>query len=288
MLEGPDWDSDGRDWPNRASSRFVTAVGLKWHVQMMGAGPVLLLIHGTAAATHSWRDLAPLLAKHFTVIAPDLPGHGFTEAPLPERMSLPGLADSIAGLVSAMDVTPQWVVGHSAGAAMLARLCLDGKLTPKRLISLNGALLPLGGLRNPMFAPLAQFIVSNPLVPRFLAWQATNPAVIEHLLGETGSGLDASGRDFYARLAARPRHVAAALEMMARWDVRPLEHDLAHLTTPLLLVSGEKDQMIPPEHARQVQKIVPQADLITLTGLGHLAHEEQPQTVAALLAAWAS
>ena len=75
------WERDGRDWPNRASSRFVDAGGLRWHVQVMGEGPVVLLIHGTGASTHSFRALAPLLAPHFTVVVPDLPGHGFTDAP---------------------------------------------------------------------------------------------------------------------------------------------------------------------------------------------------------------
>ncbi len=57
------WGTDGRDWPHRDRSRFVEAGGLRWHIQRMGDGPALLLVHGTAAATHSWRDLAPLLAR---------------------------------------------------------------------------------------------------------------------------------------------------------------------------------------------------------------------------------
>ncbi|MDU3043759.1 MAG: alpha/beta hydrolase, partial [Bradyrhizobium sp.] len=63
MSDKPNWSVDGKDWPNRAASRFVDAAGLRWHVQMMGEGPVALLAHGTGAATHSWRDLAPLLAR---------------------------------------------------------------------------------------------------------------------------------------------------------------------------------------------------------------------------------
>ena len=55
------WEVDGRDWPNRDSSRFVTAGGLRWHVQVAGTGPVVLLVHGTGAATHSGAP-APRLA----------------------------------------------------------------------------------------------------------------------------------------------------------------------------------------------------------------------------------
>ena len=70
----PNWSVEGRDWPNRAHSRFVAAGGLSWHVQRMGAGPKLLMLHGTGASTHSFRDLAPLLAEEFDVAAPELPG----------------------------------------------------------------------------------------------------------------------------------------------------------------------------------------------------------------------
>ncbi len=87
----------GRDWPNREASRFVTAGGLTWHVQEAGEGPVLLLVHGTGAATHSWRGLMPLLARDFRVIAPDLPGHGFTD-PL-RTPSLPRMARALAELL---------------------------------------------------------------------------------------------------------------------------------------------------------------------------------------------
>lgn len=66
------------NWPHRDCSQFIEAAGLSWHVQRMGEGPALLLLHGTAAATHSWAGLMPLLARRFTVIAIDLPGHGFT------------------------------------------------------------------------------------------------------------------------------------------------------------------------------------------------------------------
>ena len=85
----------GAGWPNRDASRTVRAAGLDWHVQVAGAGPVLLLAHGTGAATHSWRGMVPLLARHFTVVAPDLPGHGFTQAPANARMSLPGMAAAL-------------------------------------------------------------------------------------------------------------------------------------------------------------------------------------------------
>lgn len=283
MAAALDWRTDGLDWPNRYASRFVAAVGLRWHLQRLGRGEPLLLIHGTGASTHSWRDLAPRLARHFEVIAPDLPGHGFTAAPVAERLSLPGMADAVAGLLTAVGLRPRWVVGHSAGAAILARLCLDGAIAPQALISLNGALLPLGGLRHPAFAPVARLFVSNPLMPRLFAWQASHPAFFARLLEQTGSRLDERGVELYRRLASRSAHIATALDMMARWDVRSLERELPRLATPLVLVSGGRDRMIPPSHAQGVHRLVPTARLVTLPDAGHLAHEECPDEIAALI-----
>ncbi len=76
----PDWDRAGADWPNRDASHFLRGGNTHWHYQRMGSGPPLMLLHGTGASTHSWRDLLPKLARHHDVIAPDLPGHGFTRA----------------------------------------------------------------------------------------------------------------------------------------------------------------------------------------------------------------
>ena len=70
MVDHPSWQHEGRDWPNREASRFVMAGGLRWHVQVAGQGPDLVLVHGTAAATHSWRDVLPLLAKRRNVTSP--------------------------------------------------------------------------------------------------------------------------------------------------------------------------------------------------------------------------
>ena len=271
------------DWPNRVHSRFVRASGLSWHVQVMGAGPVLLLLHGTGAATHSWRGLMPALAAHFTVVAPDLPGHGFTDAPASARLSLPGMARSVLDLLRALNMTPVLAAGHSAGAAILTRMALDGRIAPRGLVSLNGAFLPFGGPAGKVFSPLARVLVGLPGLPQLFAWQAARPGVVEQLLDATGSRIEAQGAAQYARLVANPRHAAAALGMMASWDLQPLLHDLPRLQPPLLLVAGGRDRSISPEQAERVRALVPGARLVVMPGLGHLSHEEQPGETATLV-----
>ena len=282
------WSRDGSDWPNRDFSTFIEAAGIRWHVQRMGEGPPLLLIHGTGAATHSWRGLMPILAQRFTVIAPDLPGHGFTQSPPPHRLSLPGMASDVGQLLRKLAVDPQIAVGHSAGAAILARMCLDRKIAPRLLVSLNGAFMPYGGIANHLLSPLAKLLVMNPLVPRMFAWQASNAGAVERLIQNTGSTIDAPGIALYGKLVRSPAHVAAALQMMANWRLEPLLHDLPRLATTLLLAAADNDRSISPDVARQVQEIYPPASIVRVPGLGHLAHEEQPALIADLIARYAA
>jgi magnesium chelatase accessory protein len=241
----------------------------------------VLLVHGTGAATHSWRDVMPLLAADFTVVAPDLPGHGFTETPARAGLSLPGMAGSLASLLKILDVSPVIAVGHSAGAAVLARMCLDGTIAPACLVSLNGAFLPLPG--PPIFSPLAKLLARVPVIPQMFAWHVADTSVVRRLMRGTGSEIDERGLEFYARLMRRPGHAAAALGMMANWDLPPLARDLPRLTAKLLLVVGENDKTIKPMDGERVRAQVPGARLVLLPGLGHLAHEERPAEVADLI-----
>ncbi len=284
----PQWERDGADWPNRAASRFVRAADLTWHVQEFGVpgAPVVLLLHGTGAATHSWAGLAPLLAEHFRVVAPDLPGHGFTD-PLPAgRLSLPGMAAAIRDLLRVLDLSPDLVVGHSAGAAILVRLCLDG-LAPRLLVALNGALTPFPGLASVLFPGLARMLFLNPVTPRIFAWTADRPAV-ERLIRGTGSRLDARGLELYRRLFRRPGHVAGALGMMANWNLAALDRDIGRLAVPTLLLVGGDDKAIAPETAFALKDRLPNARVRLIRNLGHLAHEEAPGRIAeAIVAAYA-
>jgi magnesium chelatase accessory protein len=281
------WNRDGSDWPNRNASTFVEAAGIRWHVQRMGEGTPLLLIHGTGAATHSWRGLLPVLAQHFDVVAPDLPGHGFTQSPSSPRLSLSGMAADLDRLLVAIDVKPAITVGHSAGAAILARMCVDGKIAPRLLVSLNGAFMPFGGAANHLLSPLAKLLMLNPVVPRLFAWQASNPNAVERLIANTGSSIDDRGIAFYRKLVRSPAHVAAALRMMANWKLEPLLHDLPRLAATLVLVTGTNDRSISPGVAQQVREILPQAIIERVPALGHLAHEEQPRSIADLILRYA-
>lgn len=271
------------------ASRFVDAGGVRWHVQSSGRGPVLLMLHGTGAATTSWRELVPLLADRFTVVCPDLPGHGRSSPPSRARgYSMPGMASGLRALLAELRLEPALGVGHSAGAAILARMALDGLVSLRGLVALNGALLEFSGVPRAIFSPLARLFAATPLVPQLFAWRARDRAAVERLIASTGSRLDARGIDAYAQIVADPAHVAAALAMMANWDLGALERDLGRLHTPTLLVAGANDRTLPASESRRAMGVLPAAELVELPGLGHLAHEEAPAQVAQLILGFAA
>lgn len=276
-MSGLDWAEAGRDWPNREASRFVEAGGLRFHVQETGDGPPLLLLHGTGGATHSWRAVLPLAARHFRVIAPDLPGHGFTTGA--KDLSLPGVAAAIRALLDSLSASPVIIAGHSAGAAVAIRMALDMPAPPAALVSVGGALQPFPGMAGALFPAMARLLFLNPLVPALFSMRTLIPGETGRFLARaTGSRIDAEGIALYERLFRAPSHVAGALGMMANWDLWPLEREMPRLAVPLRLLHGERDAAVPPSVSRTVARRVASARVEILPGLGHLAHEEQPET----------
>lgn len=270
------WQNWKSRWPNAAASRFVDAGGLRWHVQVSGAGPVLLLVHGTGGATHSWRDLLPALAATHTVVAPDLPGHAFTERPRDDHaLDLPGMAAGIHELLRVLGVSPRAIVGHSAGTAIALQLCADGFATPDVVVGLNAALAPP--------APWAESlrIVSGPLT-RWDGFAAAASALAsltpfaDTTIASTGTRLPPAQLALYRALLGSPRHVGSVLAMMSQWQLPPLIARLPGIPLPVVLAASPTDRWIAPDETRRAASGLPHLTSVTLAGAGHLAHEADP------------
>ena len=283
MSAGLVWNRDGADWPNREASQFISAAGLRWHVQIAGNGPVALMIHGTGASTHSWRRIMPLLTRRFTVVAPDLPGHGFTSTPDRSGLTLSGIAHEMTELMRALRMEPDLVIGHSAGAAIAIRATIDRRMRPRAIASINGALLPFGTPIGQFFSPLAKLLVSAPMVPQIMAWRGQNRATVERVILGTGSKIEPRDLDYYSRLFKNPRHVAGALGMMASWDLMKFAADLPLLNTDITLIAATNDRAISPADAITVGRLIPKARIVKVERAGHLAHEERPEEIARII-----
>ncbi|MFN6978182.1 MAG: alpha/beta fold hydrolase BchO, partial [Gemmobacter sp.] len=266
-------------WPGRDGSRRIAARPHLWHVQVQGEGPPILLLHGAGGASHSWRALAPALAPHYTLVAPDLPGQGFTTAGSRSRMSLPAMAEDIAALLARENWRPAAIIGHSAGAALALRLAeiLQG---PPAVVGINAALSPFQGVAGVMFPMMARLLAMNPFIAPAFARLWRNTAQVDRLIRATGSAIDPEGLACYLHLVRDPGHVDGTLAMMAQWRLDGLLARLPRIAAPVLLVTAEDDRAVPPDVSAEAAARLPAASRVALAAGGHLVHETDPGPVA--------
>lgn len=274
------------DWPQRAHSRTLRVGALDWHVQVAGQGPTLLLLHGTGASAHSWAELLPALAEVATVVAPDLPGHGYTRGATTASLSLPHIAAALDALLTALPVAPpRLVVGHSAGAALALRWALRHTPAPCAIVGFNPSLVAPPALYSQWLAPLVHPLATAAPVASLLAAVSARSGLVDRLLASTGSTLGAAQRARYASLFARPEHVRGAMGFMAAADLPALMREARALAVPTTFVLGAADAWVPEAALRRViAEALPAATVLRWAG-GHLLHEVEPARATALVRA---
>lgn len=271
-----DWERDLPSWSLPETSRRIVNGPHRWHVQIVGAGPDLLLLPGAGASTHTWRGLIPELAKSHRVIAPDLPGQGFTQSPNAARSGLSEMVEDLTALIEAERWQPAAIIGHSAGAAIALRL--SQTLGIRKIVGINPALDNFDGVAGWLFPILAKLLAANPFTANMFSFGATTSRA-RRLIEGTGSQIDDESLNYYTRLTGDRAHVNGALQMMARWSLDDLLKDLPDIETEILFLTGSKDKAVPPEVAVRAAERLPNAVVHKLDGMGHLAHEEDPARI---------
>jgi magnesium chelatase accessory protein len=272
------------DWPHREHSRAVAVGAIDWHVQVMGRGPTLLLLHGSGASAHSWADLMATLAGHATVVAPDLPGHAFTTGATAADMTLPGMKDALAGLLTALKLpAPVLVAGHSAGAALALRWALSTATPPVAVVGFNPSLVAPASAYTDWLAPLINPVATSLPVAQLLAGLAVRTGMVDGLLNSTQSVLPAAQRERYKLLFSRPEHVRGAMGFMAAADLPALLAEAGRLPSAATFVVGTRDAWVPEAALRPVlDRHFAKARVERWVG-GHVLHEEMPAKAASLL-----
>ena len=253
-----------------------------------GSGPVLLLVHGITSNADTWRAVMPALAERFTVVAPDLLGHGGSAKPRGDY-SLGAYASGLRDLLAALGHDRTTVVGHSMGGGIAMQLAYQ---FPERVERL--ALVSSGGLGKEVALvlraatlPGAEWVL--PLLtrrgPRDVAVGA---AQAMRRLGRrtqadvrgTAFGL-ASLRDD----AARRAFLHTARSILDPSGQRVSARDRLYLAEgmPTLIVWGERDPMIPAAHGIAAHELMPGSRLELFPGAGHYPYEEDPERFVAVL-----
>ncbi len=279
-----EWARDGHDWPNAAASRFVDCRPHRWHVQVAGSGPTVLLLHGAGGASQSWRGVFPALSKDHRVVAPDFPGQGFTRMGSRWRSGLDATAEDLLAMLRQERWVPDVIVGHSAGAAVALRMAELTEGTLQGIIGINPALEPFKGITGFLFPFMARMLAMNPLTPVLFTRFSGGPSRVAELLATTGSRIDDEGLRLYGRLIRDSRHVDGTLAMMSQWKLDGLIARMPSNTVPCLFLVGDRDGTVSPKTAVEAAARLPRARVESLGPLGHLAHEEAPEIIARRIA----
>ncbi|WOI56332.1 alpha/beta fold hydrolase BchO [Palleronia sp. LCG004] len=273
------------DWPHRDVSRRVESRPHLWHMQEKGSGPVLLLLHGTGASTHSWAGLFDRLAEAHRVVAVDLPGHGFTRLGSRHRSRPALMAADLWSLLGAEDIAPRAIIGHSAGAA----LALEMATSPERnsdvalIIGINAALSAFDGAAGWLFPMAARAMAAMPGLTTGLARLARSNGRVEQLLGNTGSMLDTESIARYRVLLGDPTQIDGALSMMAQWSTRGFDDEVRRYPGRLTLLTGERDATVSPAISARAARIARDGVHLSMGPYGHLVHEEAADMTASVV-----
>ena len=262
--------------------QYVTLHGHRRAFVKTGSGPVLLLLHGLACDHTTWDPVIHDLARRYTVIAPDLLGHGLSDKPRADY-SLGGYANGMRDLLTVLGIDRVTVVGHSFGGGVAMQFAYQFPDRTERLI-----LVAPGGL-GPEVSPAIRAITTPGFTPlmRLLTLPGVRQLGTAGLRALAGTGLNAtrdldevaaivdSWRD--RRALAATRHVTRAVVDL-RGQIVTMT-DRAYLTeaVPMCVIWGEDDAVIPARHARTAEALAPGCRVEVVPNAGHFPHKDHPQ-----------
>jgi pimeloyl-ACP methyl ester carboxylesterase len=248
----------------------------------VGTAPVLLLLHGLACDHTTWLPVIDRLARHYTVIAPDLLGHGQSAKPRADY-SVGGYANGMRDLLTVLGIDKVTVVGHSLGGGVAMQFAYQFPERTERLV-----LVSPGGL-GPEVTPLIRAVT----LPGFSqAMAVTTLPGLRHVGKAAMHGLHRTGlratRDLTEiatihdsfrdpRTRAAIRHVVRAVVDLKGQLITVV--DRAYLTEamPMMVVWGREDMVIPVKHAESVAAIAPGAVVEIFDDSGHFPHKDHPE-----------
>ena len=269
------------DWPFSSKSKYYKFFFHNWHLQDIGTNkkPIVLLIHGTGASTHSWRLLIPFLLKNFRVINIDLPGHGFTKIGSKNRSSLKYIPEDMHNLLKYLEIEPEIIIAHSAGVPIAINYALISHKSPKLIISINGAVSKFDGVANIFFPIFAKILSISPFVSNVVKSLLKSSKVLDDFIYSTGSTLDQESKRYYKTLLSNTEHINGILTMISQWNLNDLLENFDELNIPILFLLGENDKTVKPQSVINFVKKFNNVETKLVRKYGHLMHEESPEII---------
>lgn len=252
-----------------------------------GSGEVLLLLHGMAGSSQTWRSVIKPLSRRFRVIAPDLPGHGESTKQRSDY-SLGAFAVLLRDLLDELGVTRATIIGHSLGGGVAMQFLYQHPDYAQRLILIgSGGLGPDVGLTLRLLSAPGAELIMPIIAPRQVltagdrVWSWLRKAGIEAPRGEEiwrsySTFSDAPTRQAFLRtLRSVVDYRGQAVSALNRLNTKT--------ELPIMAIWGEKDAIIPVKHAYAAQQARPDIRLEVLAGVGHFPQVERPAEVVELI-----
>jgi pimeloyl-ACP methyl ester carboxylesterase len=261
---------------------YRTIHGYRRAFVMMGSGPPLLLIHGIGDSADTWQHVIPALAQQFTVIAPDLLGHGRSDKPRADY-SIAAYANAMRDLLGVLGMERVTVLGHSLGGGIAMQFAYQYPERCERLVlvSTGGVSRDVTPLLRLCAVPAADLVLPIVALPGARAVARGLVRALERLgtdLGHDGENLlrvfdtlpDATSRAAFIRTL---RSVVDSTGQV----VTMLDRSYLAVGMPVLLLWGTRDAVIPYRHARIAHAALPGSRLEVLEGAGHFPHRNHPE-----------
>jgi pimeloyl-ACP methyl ester carboxylesterase len=271
-----------------AASRYVDLPGgIHMHYRDEGSldAPTLLLIHGFSASLHTWEPWVNALAtgedriNDYRIVSIDLPGHGLTRAPAGYQASIEAFRDVVAEFVRSQNLTDFALAGSSMGGNVAWEYALAHPEQVDALILVDSSGWPevredlaeepaiFKLLRNPVLGPAMSQLDNTRLVREGLEASFIDRSLVTDAMVER-----------YVEMSRAPGHRDILLQMTLGFRERnyATAERLAPLQMPVLILTGDQDRLVPPEHAQQFHDAITGSQLITFENVGHIPQEERP------------
>jgi len=262
--------------------RFHTVHGYRRAYRMMGSGPALLLLHGIGDSSASWVPLMPALAERYTVVAPDLLGHGESDKPRADY-SVAAYANGMRDLLDVVGIEQATVVGHSLGGGVAAQLAYQYPERCERLV-----LVATGGVsrRVTPFLRLAAAPMAELALPLLrLPLTRLGGRIALDVLRRSGQNLGRDSDELRRVFDGLPDGQARlaftrTLRSVVDWRgqvVTMLDRCYLAESMPVLLIWGAHDGVIPVGHANKAHAAMPNSRLVIFDEAGHFPHHTDPE-----------
>jgi pimeloyl-ACP methyl ester carboxylesterase len=273
------------EFPVRArpedSVQYRTIHGYRRAFVHVGKGPAILLIHGIGDSSDTWREVIAQLSREYTVIAPDLLGHGRSDKPRADY-SVAAYANGMRDLISVLGVERVTVVGHSLGGGVAMQFAYQYPDRCERLVlvSTGGVSHEVHPLLRLAAAPTLDFILPLLSLGPTRHLGAYGLKLLESTRTDLGRDAPHLARVFDALPDATARRAfVRTIRAVVDWRGQAITMlDRCYLTRgmPTLLVWGTRDAVLPFRHAHLAHAAMPGSKLVPFEGAGHFPHQTDP------------